>query len=673
MDKPGYLGRLDEYEVTRVLGYGGMGMVLQAFDPSLHRFVALKVLAGHLANHPAARRRFVREARAAAAINHEHVVAVHAVHVDGPLPYLTMEYVSGVSLQQRLDQTGPLAVEEILRIGRQTALGLAAAHAQGLIHRDVKPANILLENGIERVKLTDFGLARAVDDAAMTNSGVIVGTPLYMAPEQAGNDTLDQRADLFSLGSILYAMCTGRPPFRAESSLAVLKRICEDTPRPLRDINPDIPEWLCAIIAKLHAKNPEERFQSAQEVADLLGRHLAHLQQPDRVPQPSSVRAARSRKRRWLALAVGLALVAGACWHLRAELFQLTKWETTPETKTNPAALVKAVPKEPVPKPPEKPKELPQPKLLPREQILGRPQQFKLDKLPPGEVVLLPGGRRLLTRLPDQPTVLRLLDLKTGAELYQLPGHTKEITALAVSVDGRRAVTGSEDQTVRLWDLEKGTLLHCLEGHEGTVKAVAIYSGDKPEDDKIFSASWNGRVSCWICATGEEIKRFEKGKGRSDYIIAAAFRPYGKQIVTVGEERKLRYWRLDTAEPSAADILDSQEISLATFSREGHYFAHVDQHQTLGLHRVTPTYMLMHRLAGHTAEVTGLAFSSDRRLLLSGSHDRTVRLWSVEMGRELGKYTDEAATIERVAFSTDGKHFLAVNAVGTVWLWETPS
>ena len=223
MDKPGYLGRLESYEVTRVLGYGGMGMVLLAFDPSLHRFVAIKILAAHLASHPAARHRFVREARAAAAINHEHVVAVHAVRFDGPLPFLTMEYVSGMSLQQRLDQTGALSVVEILRIGRQISLGLAAAHVQGLIHRDVKPANILLENSIERVKLTDFGLARAVDDASMTNSGVIVGTPLYMAPEQARNDSLDQRADLFSLGSILYVMCTGRSPFRAESSLAVLK------------------------------------------------------------------------------------------------------------------------------------------------------------------------------------------------------------------------------------------------------------------------------------------------------------------------------------------------------------------------------------------------------------------------------------------------------------------
>src|SRR5207244_2968915 len=160
-----------------------------------------------------------------------HVIDIHAVDETRELPYLVMEYISGISLQERLDKSGPLELKEILRIGVQTASGLAAAHAQGLVHRDVKPANILLENGVERVKLTDFGLARAVDDASLTQSGVVPGTPQYMAPEQALGEAVDARADLFSLGSVLYALCTGHPPFRAATALAVLKRICDDTPR----------------------------------------------------------------------------------------------------------------------------------------------------------------------------------------------------------------------------------------------------------------------------------------------------------------------------------------------------------------------------------------------------------------------------------------------------------
>jgi hypothetical protein len=203
-------------------------------------------------------------------------------------------------LQQRLERDGPLELHEILRIGMQTAAGLAAAHAQGLIHRDIKPANILLENGVERVKITDFGLARAANEASMTQTGVVAGTPHYMSPEQAEGKPLDQRTDLFSLGSVMYAMCTGRTPFRAVGSMAVLKRVCEETPTPIRETNPEIPDWLVAIIDKLHAKEPAERFQSAPEVADLLSQHLAHVQHPSvagtlRVPSPMDRLAGQSR------------------------------------------------------------------------------------------------------------------------------------------------------------------------------------------------------------------------------------------------------------------------------------------------------------------------------------------------------------------------------------------
>ena len=239
-----------------VIGQGGMGIVLKAFDSALDRAVALKVLAPQLAASGAARRRFAREARAAAAVVHEHVVAIHAVNSWRGLPYLVMQHVPGHSLQERIDRDGPLEIEDVLRIGMQAAAGLAAAHAQGLVHRDVKPSNILLEHGVERVKLTDFGLARAADDASVTQSGVLAGTPQYMAPEQANGDGVTFRSDLFSLGSVLYAMCAGRPPFRAETTMAVLRRICEQPPRSLREVNPQVPDWLAAIIAKLHAKDP---------------------------------------------------------------------------------------------------------------------------------------------------------------------------------------------------------------------------------------------------------------------------------------------------------------------------------------------------------------------------------------------------------------------------------
>jgi serine/threonine-protein kinase len=284
--QPDHLGRLGNYDVLEVIGRGGMGVVLKAFDPGLRRIVAIKVLAPHLATTELSRRRFQREGWSAAAVEHEHIVRIHAVAEAAGLPYLVMEYVPGGSLQQRLDREGPPSLEEILRIGQQTAAGLAAAHVRGLIHRDIKPANILLEAGTGWVKLTDFGLARAVDDATLTQSGVVAGTPQYMAPEQARGEALDHRADLFSLGSVLYALCTGRPPFAGGAAVAVLYKVCTEAPPPIAESNPTIPDWLDAIVAKLHAKQPADRFQSAAEVAALVGQHLGHLRRPKEVAKP---------------------------------------------------------------------------------------------------------------------------------------------------------------------------------------------------------------------------------------------------------------------------------------------------------------------------------------------------------------------------------------------------
>jgi uncharacterized protein (TIGR03067 family) len=276
--KPDAIGRLGHYEILEVIGKGGFGVVLKGFDEKLHRIVAIKVLSPAYAANGAARKRFIREAQTAAAVKNEHVVAIYSVQDEAQPPYLVMELIDGISLQDKLDKKGPLSLREILRIGLQTAEGLAAAHKQGLVHRDIKPANILLENGVERVKITDFGLARAVDDASVTQSGTVAGTPMYMSPEQAEAMPIDHRSDLFSLGTVLYSICTGHPPFRASGTHAVLKRVIDASPRPIRELNPEIPDWLEAIIAKLHAKKPEDRFQTAREVAELLGARLADVQ-----------------------------------------------------------------------------------------------------------------------------------------------------------------------------------------------------------------------------------------------------------------------------------------------------------------------------------------------------------------------------------------------------------
>jgi serine/threonine protein kinase len=285
-DDPRMLGRMGVYEICGVVGHGAMGVVLKAWEPALHRYVALKVLWPHLAVYAPARQRFARESRAAAAVVHDHVVPIYAVDEFRGIPYIVLRYVPGRSLQERIQREGRLEIDEILRIGRQIALGLDAAHSQGLIHRDVKPANILLENTVERVMVTDFGLARTADEASLTHSGLIAGTPQFMAPEQARGEPLDQRSDLFSLGSVLYTMAAGHPPFRAETVVGVIHHICATNPRSVRSVNPLVPDWLDELILKLMDKDPRRRIQTAAELACILEGELAHRQSPSTNSRP---------------------------------------------------------------------------------------------------------------------------------------------------------------------------------------------------------------------------------------------------------------------------------------------------------------------------------------------------------------------------------------------------
>ncbi len=284
---PNHLGRLGAYEVTGVIGVGGMGVVLKAIDPSLDRVVAVKVMSPKLANNENARKRFAREAKAAAAVLHPNVIPIHSVSSGATLPYLVMSYIRGGSLQKRIEQDGSLPLVEVLRIGSQIAAGLAAAHEQGLIHRDIKPENILLEENVERVTITDFGLARSVDDNTVTQMGTIAGTPQYMSPEQARGEQLDHKSDLFSLGSVLYVLSTGRPPYMADSSYGVMRKIIDDSPKSIQEINPAMPEWFARIVHKLMAKDKADRFQTASEVHRLLEACLSHVQQPNGYALPA--------------------------------------------------------------------------------------------------------------------------------------------------------------------------------------------------------------------------------------------------------------------------------------------------------------------------------------------------------------------------------------------------
>jgi serine/threonine protein kinase len=288
-DDPQMAGRIGTYEIIGLLGRGGMGIVFKGFDSSLNRYVAIKLLAPLYLASGAAKQRFVREARSSAAVLHENVVGIHAISEWQGVPYLVMTFVRGESLQKRIAQRGALTLREVLRIGLQIAQGLAAAHAQGLIHRDIKPANILLESEVDRVKITDFGLARAVDDIRLTGSDTLLGTPEYMSPEQARDEPLDFRTDLFSLGCVLYEASTGRSPFRATTGYGAIRKVIDHEPKSLREFNSELPDWLDVLLFRLLAKRPEDRFSSASDVAATLQQCLAHVEQPRLASLPESV------------------------------------------------------------------------------------------------------------------------------------------------------------------------------------------------------------------------------------------------------------------------------------------------------------------------------------------------------------------------------------------------
>ncbi|HLN26723.1 MAG TPA: HDOD domain-containing protein [Gemmataceae bacterium] len=266
---PGFL--IHKYEVMEFIGRGAMGIVLKALDPGLARHVAIKLLAPELASSEKARQRFALEARYAAAIRHEHVVTIFAVSEFDGIPSLIMEYVRGTSLEDQLEASKTFSIREIAQIGRQSALGLAAAHALRLIHRDIKPANILLEEGTHKVRITDFGLARAMDeDFHLSQKGLLIGTPNFMSPEQVDGKTLTPASDLFGLGSVLYTLCTGELPFQAETMSGLLCAVAERSPTPIRGLNPNIPEGLAEVIEKMHEKDPLKRIPTATAVAELL-------------------------------------------------------------------------------------------------------------------------------------------------------------------------------------------------------------------------------------------------------------------------------------------------------------------------------------------------------------------------------------------------------------------
>ncbi|MBY0525422.1 MAG: protein kinase [Gemmataceae bacterium] len=310
--KSGDLGRLGNYRVLRLLGKGGMGYVFHAEDMTLARGVALKVMKPEIGQDGESGQRFLREARLMSSLKHEHLVTVYQVGQEGSAVYLAMELLEGESLADRLKRSPRLEPDRIVRLACEMTSALAVIHGRGLIHRDVKPANIWLEAPGERIKILDFGLARRLqEEVHLTQTGMVVGTPTFMSPEQARGEHVDARSDLFSLGAVLYGMCTGMEPFRGPNVTAVLTALAVESPRPVHELSNAIPRPLSDLVMQLLSKQPERRPPSADAVLERLRLMDGSPSQTRAVPlsRPEWAQSARTLARRyWLA---GLAALMG--------------------------------------------------------------------------------------------------------------------------------------------------------------------------------------------------------------------------------------------------------------------------------------------------------------------------------------------------------------------------
>ena len=283
LQSTGTMQQVGRYLIRERLGRGGMATVFKAHDPTINRDVAIKFLHASLCADDEYRARFLREARAAGGLSHPNIVVVHDVgEIDGR-PYMAMELIDGVSLAEELEKNKQMPIRDVVVMGMQLARALDYAHGRGIVHRDIKPGNIMRLAGSQTIKVTDFGIAHMDDrgddtDAAQhTRIGDVLGTPQYMSPEQANGDKLDGRSDLFSTGIVMYQMLTGRRPFRGDSLVAVATRIATEDPPPITKQRPEVPASLRRVVDRCLAKQPSNRFQSGRELSDALAKVLAEL------------------------------------------------------------------------------------------------------------------------------------------------------------------------------------------------------------------------------------------------------------------------------------------------------------------------------------------------------------------------------------------------------------
>jgi WD40 repeat protein len=692
------------YEILATLGRGGMGVVYQARQTKLGRVVALKmILAGAHAGE-ADLARFRTEAEAIARLQHPNIVQIHEVGEQGGLPFFSLEFCGGGSLEKKLAGT-PLPPREAAALVEALARAMHAAHTKGVIHRDLKPANVLFaEDGTP--KITDFGLAKKLDEAGQTATGAVMGTPSYMAPEQAGYKpdaqarSIGPAADVYALGAILYECLTGRPPFRAATALDTLMQVISDEPVPPTQLQSKVPRDLETICLKCLNKDPARRYDSAAALADDLGRWQRGEPVRARPPSLAYLLGKQLRRHRVPVTAAALVLLATVIGvvvsfvQISAALDREKEARGTAETKEQAAqdslakeqkaladlkaqfsavargfcdrsdlefrtgrvadslnSMLRAYEVAPADDP-----------LRQSYRHLLAAQSRSLGKvLVHGDrvraVAFSPDGSRVLTG--GWGSMARLWHAASGKPIGEPLRHERTVSAVAFSPDGRTVLTGSADSTARLWDAATGQPLGTPPlRHQRTVSAVAF----SPDGRTVLTAGQDGTARLWDAASGQQLHVLNQGGS----VAAAVFSPDGRAALTGSSDRTARLW--DVASGKQLHVLSHDSlVSAAVFSPDGRTVLTGSWDNTARLWDVTSGEQF--RVLRHKAMVRSIAFSPDGRSVLTGSYDNTAGLWDAASGKSLHVFAHDYY-VDAVAFSPDGRAVLTGSWDHTARLWD---
>ena len=653
------IGTLGEFEIIRVIGRGGMGAVLQSFDTHLHREVAIKILDPQFASNDLARQRFCREARSAAAVTHENLVAVHQVNEEKitGLPYIVMQYVKGESLEQRLRRGGALSVYDTVKIAMQAAAGLASAHAHGLIHRDIKPGNILIQDTTGKVLLTDFGLARATEDMKLTRTGFVAGTPLYMAPEQASGETVDARSDLFSFGSVIYEMLSGSPPFDGKTPLAVLRRVTDERHDSIRKLNSTVPEWLELTIDKLLAKKPEDRFQSAQELYELLAEELPQLDPNCTEKAKIDTKCGAKKGTRRSALIIKSKPVCYKTIAMIASVFLIGLvmggvavyefWSSA----SFPVAGQRVEPsKQAINAGPEPYREFPV--------VSGAVRTLALSS--DGKLLATgsESGQVQLWNVPEKRLLGELHPTNDGSA----PAHRAAVWTVEFAAADTLLVTAGDDRQVVVWDVDSQKTVSAF-AWSGSIRSAAVTRSG----NLAVLGDQYGDVGFYDIANGAPLKEMTYNQGSS--ITAVAFSEDEKSVASATTNGSLSVYDLETMKRRFSKTNHTGPVYSVSFSPDGTEVATAGWDKNVVITDLALSEV-KHKFKAHDQGVWSVQYAPCGMMLATSGEDGSTKIWNIAEQEVVEKFTRHTGTVHVARFSRDGQTLATGGRDGMVLVWQ---